>query len=143
MQDIYDKLEVHEIDINCLKEKTEKLDNDIGDSIRYFDKRFEKGTARMDNIENEIKVLSDLITKGDEDRKRNHKQVMNKLDDEKEKKLLSKLEERDAENATLKKRDEERRKKRDDRIWEIFKVAAWLVIGYVLYSNNIELPSMP
>lgn len=143
MQEIYDKLEVHEVDINCLKEKTEKLDEGLADSIIYYNKRFDKGTTRMDGMETEIKKLSDLITKGDEDRKRNHKQVMDKLDDEKEKKLLAKLEERDTENSLLKKRDEERRKKRDDRIWEVVKVLGWLVIGFILYSNDIKLPSMP
>ena len=143
MQEIHDKLAQHDDEIICLKEKTVDLDKGLADSIIYYNKRFDKGTTRMDGMESEIKKLSDLMIKGDEDRKRNHKQVMDKLDDEKEKKLLAKLEERDTENSLLKKRDEDRRKKRDDRVWEIVKVVGWLVIGFILYSNDIKIPSMP
>ena len=138
MQEVLNKLEVHDVSIKDLQDTTKKLSTDIDDSIRYYDKRFEKGTKRMDNIENQIKSLSDLVVKGDENRKRNHKQVMDKLDSEKEKNLLEKLKERDLEFSKLQKEVTERKKKRDQRIWEVLKEIGYVAIALFLSSQGIN-----
>jgi len=78
-----------------------EIKDDLVQAKEEFSDRFEKGTRRMDKIES-------LIKEGNEDRKRKHQQIMDKLDEEKEKRFMEKLKERDNENSKLLKEKEER-----------------------------------